>query len=146
MASGRRLDYLLISTAQHKRGFVTEVYNSALDGWGVGLPKSGPPLPPSSSEDASDHLLVFGDFTLTPSPVFVDMGFESRQLALYFSLVEPVDYGVFFELQARPAIGTGTWVRLNATLEWLPAEGRCRYLTSVPGAARREWRVGAEGP
>ena len=72
------------------------------------------------------------------------MGFEAGQLALYF--VEPSGLPVTFQLEARPVIGTGTWVRLNATLAGPDPEGRHRFLTSVPAVAGREYRVGAEGP
>ena len=93
-----------------------------------------------------DHPIVFGDFVLpdlvAPAPRFVGMGFESGQLALYF--VEPSGLPVTFRLEARPIIGTGTWVLLNATLEGPDPQGRWRFLTSVPTAARREYRVRAE--
>lgn len=96
---------------------------------------------------ASDHLIVFGDFVLpdltAPAPVFVAAGFQAGQLALYF--VEPSGLPTKFELEARPVIGTGIWVRLNATLEGPDPQGRYRFLTSVPAAAR-QWRVRAGGP
>ena len=65
--SGSTLDYFVASSAMRSRFFETEVYNSALDGIGVGLPKSGPLPEPSVSAGASDHLLLFGDFELDRS-------------------------------------------------------------------------------
>ena len=62
--SGSTLDYFVASSALRSRFFETEVYNSALDGAGVGLPKSGPLIGSSVSAGASDHLLLFGDFEL----------------------------------------------------------------------------------
>ena len=76
---------------------------------------------------------------VAPSPKFVAMGFDAGQLALYFE--EPSGLPVTFRLEARQTIGTGVWVRLNATLEGPDPQGRYRFLTTVPGAAPREWRV-----
>lgn len=59
------------------------------------------------------------------------MGFEGGRLALYF--VEPSGLPVTFRLEARQAIGPGTWVGLNATLEGPDAQGRDRYLNLGTG-------------
>lgn len=60
-ASGRRLDYLLVSAPVLWDGFPdTEVYDSSDEGM-AGLPKSGAPLSASTSLDASDHLVVYMD-------------------------------------------------------------------------------------
>ncbi|MGC6582777.1 MAG: endonuclease/exonuclease/phosphatase family protein [Akkermansiaceae bacterium] len=61
---GSVLDYILISQALIDRGAVLEVYNSALESNHPGLPKSGRPLPASTSATASDHYPIFGDFEL----------------------------------------------------------------------------------
>ncbi len=67
-ASGRRLDYIFYSTELTNNG--DEVYNSArddgIDNFPVGnwLAKAGSPLPTSYSLEASDHFLVFGDFSM----------------------------------------------------------------------------------
>ncbi len=58
-ASGRRLDYIWRSNAVTFVG--SEVYDSADEGLGGGLPKFGAPLSAGTSATASDHLLVFAD-------------------------------------------------------------------------------------
>lgn len=58
------LDYILVSNPVARRTPATEVYNSALDTSNPGLPKEGNPLPRATSEKASDHYPVFGDFEL----------------------------------------------------------------------------------
>ena len=63
-ASGRRLDYILLSPVLTSVIPTTEVYDSADEGLPGGLPKFGPPLPLTTSADASDHLLVFADLTV----------------------------------------------------------------------------------
>lgn len=62
--SGSVLDYMLISQALLDRGPLLEVYNSAREASFPGLPKSGNALPASTSETASDHFPIFGDFDL----------------------------------------------------------------------------------
>lgn len=70
-ASGKVLDYLFVSSAIKDsplgapRG---EVYYSAWDAIHPGMPKSGDPLPASTSLDASDHLAVFADIEIADSP------------------------------------------------------------------------------
>ena len=58
------LDYILVSNSIARRTPATEVYNSALDDSNPGLPKEGNPLPRATSDRASDHYPVFGDFEL----------------------------------------------------------------------------------
>jgi len=58
------LDYILVSNSIARRSPDTEVYNSALDTSNSGLPKEGNPLPRGTSDKASDHYPVFGDFEL----------------------------------------------------------------------------------
>lgn len=58
------LDYILVSNSIARRTPATEVYNSALDASNPGLPKEGNPLPRATSDRASDHYPVFGDFEL----------------------------------------------------------------------------------
>ncbi|TVQ33383.1 MAG: hypothetical protein EA376_02495 [Phycisphaeraceae bacterium] len=60
--SGRVIDHILVSQSLLDLGPLTEVYNSELDGPGVGLPKFGDPPPQDSNFLASDHLPVFVDF------------------------------------------------------------------------------------
>lgn len=62
--SGGLLDHLLVSSSVAARNPMTEIYNSSFDSTFQGLPKSGAPLPSSTSADASDHYAVFGDFEL----------------------------------------------------------------------------------
>jgi len=61
---GGILDHLLVSNAIAARNPMTEIYNSTLESNFPGLPKSGNPLSSSTSENASDHYAVFGDFEL----------------------------------------------------------------------------------
>ena len=58
------LDYILVSNSIARRTPATEVYNSALDTSNSGLSKEGSPLPRGTSDKASDHYPVFGDFEL----------------------------------------------------------------------------------
>jgi len=73
-ASGRTLDYILVSSALRDsplgapRG---EVYNSQLEMTHPGLPKAGQALASSTSLAASDHLAVFADIEMAnaePAP------------------------------------------------------------------------------
>ncbi|MCH2169510.1 IPTL-CTERM sorting domain-containing protein [Myxococcota bacterium] len=78
-ASGRRLDYLLVSDALSNLGLDAEVYDSQDEGLAGGLPKTGAALAAATSLDASDHLLVFIDVTVpatpgTPVPTLGPMG------------------------------------------------------------------------
>lgn len=63
-ASGRRLDYILLSSALGNGAAAAEVYDSENEGLSGGLPKTGAPLAASASMEASDHLLVFADVTV----------------------------------------------------------------------------------
>jgi len=63
-ASGRRLDYILLSDALAAAGVATEVYDSQDEGQPGGLPKAGTALAAAASLDASDHLVVFADITV----------------------------------------------------------------------------------
>lgn len=63
-ASGRRLDYILRSSALGETPASGEVYDSGDEGLAGGLPKPGPAPPASASMDASDHFLVFADLTV----------------------------------------------------------------------------------
>lgn len=68
-SSSSVLDYMMASAPVRSRPFQTEIYNSALDGEGVGLPKPGPQPAIDATSRASDHYLLFGDFDLgTPPP------------------------------------------------------------------------------
>ena len=65
--SGYRLDYILFSDEIMNSAYgppAAEVYVSAGDGVGVGLPKYGSPLAADTSANASDHRMVFADFNL----------------------------------------------------------------------------------
>ncbi len=141
--SERRLDYAMAGGPILDTAVAAETYNSVLDAVWPGLPKSGDPLAPETSAEASDHLPVFVDVRLpdlvVPVPRLVSMGFEDGALALFF--VEPSGLPVDFRLQARPEIGSGVWVNLNATLEGPDESGRYRFLTTVPSSDRREYRI-----
>ncbi len=62
------LDFIMASAPVRSRPFRTEIYNSALDREGAGLPKAGPVPATNASSLASDHFLLFGDFDLGPPP------------------------------------------------------------------------------
>jgi endonuclease/exonuclease/phosphatase family metal-dependent hydrolase len=62
--SGRRLDYLFASAALTRTPPEAEVYDSSDEMIGGGLNKVGDPLPPTTSQTASDHLVVFADLTV----------------------------------------------------------------------------------
>lgn len=68
-ASGRRLDYLMVSEALDQYSPPAEVYDSSDEGLPGGLPKSGSALSSGTSLAAADHLLVFTDLTVPPSDV-----------------------------------------------------------------------------
>ena len=63
-ASGRRLDYILISPSLTKLNPLAEVYDSEDEGLPGGLTKFDNPPSPAASLEASDHLLVFADITV----------------------------------------------------------------------------------
>lgn len=63
-SSNRRLDYLMMSQALINEGYQAEVYDSQDEGLGGGLTKYGAPLAASTSEDASDHFMVFADINI----------------------------------------------------------------------------------
>jgi endonuclease/exonuclease/phosphatase family metal-dependent hydrolase len=65
-ASGRRLDYIFVSSAL-RPGALAEVYDSADEDLPGGLPKYGSPLPATTSTDASDHFMVFADLVVPAS-------------------------------------------------------------------------------
>jgi endonuclease/exonuclease/phosphatase family metal-dependent hydrolase len=67
-SSSSVLDYIMASAPVRSRPFRTEIYNSALDVEGAGLPKAGPIPATNASSLASDHYLLFGDFDLGPPP------------------------------------------------------------------------------
>lgn len=73
LASGRRIDYVLLSSACSEQGApLGEVYNSALDTTNAaGLPKVGMPLPSGTSTTAADHLPVVVDITLPSENICV---------------------------------------------------------------------------
>ena len=60
-ASGRRLDYVLVSASLFGGALGAEVYDSVDEGLPGGRPKVGVAPPPSASDDASDHLPVLVD-------------------------------------------------------------------------------------
>ncbi|MEN8871302.1 MAG: endonuclease/exonuclease/phosphatase family protein [Akkermansiaceae bacterium] len=64
IGSNTILDYLLVSSSVASRMPSTEVYNSVFDTTTSGLPKVGSPLSEITSEAASDHYPIFGDFEL----------------------------------------------------------------------------------
>ena len=68
-ASGRRLDYILVSQVLADAGIDSEVFDSADEALGGGLAKSGSPLAASTSLDAADHLVVFVDVTVPAAAV-----------------------------------------------------------------------------
>jgi len=75
-ASGRRLDYIIVSDSIAQLSPPSEVYDSADEALPGGLPKSGTPLPGGTSINASDHYLVFMDATFPPLTVCqTDLGF-----------------------------------------------------------------------
>ena len=67
--SPRRLDYILVPDRVLAAGNAPqEVFNSLLETSSPGLPKAGLALAPTTSRDAADHQIVFGDFELTARP------------------------------------------------------------------------------
>ncbi len=70
--SPRRLDYILVPDRVLTAGNAPqEVFNSLLETRSPGLPKAGLPLGATTSRDAADHQIVFGDFELFPRPTLV---------------------------------------------------------------------------
>lgn len=69
-SSGRRLDYIFVSPVLLGPA-AAEVYDSLDEGLGSGLPKSGSPLAPETSADASGHHLVFADLLVPSGPLQV---------------------------------------------------------------------------
>ncbi len=66
--SFRTIDHILVSDAVLSREFACEIYDSALETHpNAGLPKAGSPPAGGTSLLASDHWVVFGDFTLEES-------------------------------------------------------------------------------
>ncbi len=61
--STRRIDHVFVSPAA-AAGAAGQVYDSRDEGLAGGLPLSGAALASSTSEDASDHLVVFADLQL----------------------------------------------------------------------------------
>jgi len=74
------LDYLIISEALFDRGPVLEIYSSELDAAFPGLPKSGAVLPFGTSDLASDHLPIFGDFDLEAGLLPLSISLTSTNL------------------------------------------------------------------
>ncbi len=74
-SSGTTLDYMIISEALLDNGPVLEIYTSELEANHPGLPKAGSPLSFGTSDNASDHLPVFGDFELdgTSAPLLISV-------------------------------------------------------------------------
>lgn len=60
-SSGRRLDYVFVSTPLRGTTPATEVYDARDEGLPGGLPKAGAPLSASTTQDASDHFPVVVD-------------------------------------------------------------------------------------
>lgn len=84
-ASGRRLDYVLVSSSLAPLA-VAEVYDSADEGLPGGLLKFATAPAASTSTDASDHYLVFADLVL-PSPVVVLPALTGWNSGLLFVLL-----------------------------------------------------------
>lgn len=60
-SSGRRIDYILVSSTLAVFSPLSEVYDSRDEGLGGGLAKCGASLPANTSATASDHFPVFAD-------------------------------------------------------------------------------------
>jgi endonuclease/exonuclease/phosphatase family metal-dependent hydrolase len=63
-SGGSTLDYMMLSQALIDRSPVLEIYTSEFESNHPGLPKFGQSLAFSVSDNASDHLPIFGDFDL----------------------------------------------------------------------------------
>jgi endonuclease/exonuclease/phosphatase family metal-dependent hydrolase len=81
ISSGRRLDYIFVSTElwTSPLGLPTaEIYNSAQDDGVGGLAKAGLPLPSGTSSTASDHYAIFADFEMSDAvPVSTSLSIVS---------------------------------------------------------------------
>lgn len=108
--SSSTLDYIVTSQAVAARGYQTEIYNSAREAAYPGLPKAGAPLPAATSAQASDHLLIFGDFELDddPTPGLLLLASPSRVRE------GGDDVTLTVRLPAAPGPGQGVRVRLSA--------------------------------
>jgi len=84
-ASGRRLDYVLVS-ASLAPGALAEVYDSADEGLPGGLSKFASAPAASASTDASDHYLVFADLLVPDSAVMLPALAEWSSWLLFASL------------------------------------------------------------
>ena len=148
-ASGRRLDYILVSTPlmESSTRFIGEVYNSATDGIIGGYSKVGSPLSSYTSTLASDHLPVL--FEVKMSSILVDtpqlefVSFSEEGVRLRFPSLEEVEYHVHYidELQepiqwrllssATNILGTGEPIEVlddgSTLFEPHPAEAPMRY-------------------
>ena len=93
-ASGRRLDYILVSPVLADAGVDSEVFDSTDEGLGGGLAKSGSPLAASTSLDAADHLLVFVDVTV-PAPAVEIPALDAFALGVLVATLAGVAAAVF---------------------------------------------------
>ncbi len=103
------LDHLMTSTAVASRGYRTEIYNSQREALYPGLAKAGAPLPAATSAQASDHLLIFGDFEMDDDPM---------PSLLLLSPTESVQedgapFPVTVRLSSAPGVGETRTVRLS---------------------------------
>jgi len=128
------LDYILVSNSIARRTPDTEVYNSALDASNPGLPKEGNPLPRATSDKASDHYPVFGDFELdgglrldltVAQPI---LGESSPASLVTVTLAEPATSTVQISLQSNdPSEGT-----ITQKILIIPANGTQATTTLQP--------------
>jgi len=70
-ASGRRLDYVLVSETIAAAGVSAEVYDSQDEGLSGGLTKFSSPPAATASSEASDHLPVFVDLVVPAEAIAV---------------------------------------------------------------------------
>ena len=138
MGSSTILDYLLVSGPVATRIPMTEVYNSVLDRSFPGLPKSGNPLPASTSGAASDHYPVYGDFeldgglslTVEVSPSNLDE--NSPAAAVTVTLETPSDFPTVVSLQSSDPCEA----RLTTSTLTIPAGVISATTTLVPSLDR----------